>query len=149
MLACMHAKSLQSCLTLCDPMDCSPPGSSVLDSPDRNPGVDYHDLPKSGISSAFLMSPALAARIFTTSATCEVYICVCCCCCCCCCQVTSAMSDSVRPHRQQPTSLLCPWDTPDKNTGVGCHFLLQTLRLLLLLLLLPSRVSRVRLCETP
>ena len=35
------------------------------------------------------------------------------------------MSDSVRPHRQQPTRLLCPWDSPGKNTGVGCHFLLQ------------------------
>ena len=35
------------------------------------------------------------------------------------------MSDSVRPHRQQPTRLPHPWDSPDKNTGVGCHFLLQ------------------------
>ena len=35
------------------------------------------------------------------------------------------MSDSVRPHRWQPTRLLCPWDSPGKNTGVGCHFLLQ------------------------
>ena len=35
------------------------------------------------------------------------------------------MSDSVRPHGQQPTRLLCPWDSPGKNTGVGCHFLLQ------------------------
>ena len=35
------------------------------------------------------------------------------------------MSDSVRPHRWQPTRLPCPWDSPDKNTGVGCHFLLQ------------------------
>ena len=35
------------------------------------------------------------------------------------------MSDSVRPHRRQPTRLLCPWDSPGKNTGVGCHFLLQ------------------------
>ena len=34
------------------------------------------------------------------------------------------MSDSVRPYRQQPTRLLCPWDSPGKNTGVGCHFLL-------------------------
>ena len=69
MLACMHAKSLQSCLTLWDPMDCSLPGSSVLDSPGKNTGVDHHDLPKPGIESAFLMSPALADRIFTTSAT--------------------------------------------------------------------------------
>ena len=35
------------------------------------------------------------------------------------------MSDSVRPHRQPPTRLLCPWDSPGKNTGVRCHFLLQ------------------------
>ena len=35
------------------------------------------------------------------------------------------MSDSVRPHRRQPTRLPHPWDSPGKNTGVGCHFLLQ------------------------
>ena len=35
------------------------------------------------------------------------------------------MSDSVRPHRQQPTRLSRPWDSPGKNTGVGCHFLLH------------------------
>ena len=35
------------------------------------------------------------------------------------------MSDSVRPHGLQPTRLLRPWDSPGKNTGVGCHFLLQ------------------------
>ena len=34
----------------------------------------------------------------------------------------SIVSDSVRPHRQQPTRLPCPWDSPGKNTGVGCHF---------------------------
>ena len=41
------------------------------------------------------------------------------------CQVASVVSDSVRPHGLQPTRLLCPWDSPGKNTGVGCHFLLQ------------------------
>ena len=35
------------------------------------------------------------------------------------------MSDSVRPHRRQPTRLRRPWDFPGKNTGVGCHFPLQ------------------------
>ena len=35
----------------------------------------------------------------------------------------SVVSDSVRPHRRQPTRLCCPWDSPGKNTGVGCHFL--------------------------
>ena len=38
------------------------------------------------------------------------------------------MSDSVRPHRRQPTRLPCPWDSPGKNTGVGCHFLLQCMK---------------------
>ena len=35
------------------------------------------------------------------------------------------MSDSVWPHKRQPTRLLCPWDSPGKKTGVGCHFLPQ------------------------
>ena len=38
------------------------------------------------------------------------------------------MSDSVRPHRQQPTRLPHPWDSPGKNTGVGCHFLFQCMK---------------------
>ena len=35
----------------------------------------------------------------------------------------------VRPHRRQPTRLLHPWDSPGKNTGVGCHFLLQCMKM--------------------
>ena len=38
------------------------------------------------------------------------------------------MSDSVRPHRRQPTRLPHPWDSPRKNTGVGCHFLLHCMK---------------------
>ena len=38
------------------------------------------------------------------------------------------MSDSVRPHRRQPTRLPSPWDSPGKNTGVGCHLLLQCMK---------------------
>ena len=38
------------------------------------------------------------------------------------------MSNSVRPHRWQPTRLRHPWDSPGKNTGVGCHFLLQCMK---------------------
>ena len=38
------------------------------------------------------------------------------------------MSNSVQPHRQQPTRLPRPWDSPGKNTGVGCHFLLQFMK---------------------
>ena len=52
----------------------------------------------------------------------------CCCCCCCCCCVTSVVSDSVRPLRRQPTRLPCPWGSPGNNTGVGCHFLLQRMK---------------------
>ena len=37
------------------------------------------------------------------------------------------MSESVQPHRWQPTRLLCPWDSPGKSTRVGCHCLLHTL----------------------
>ena len=39
------------------------------------------------------------------------------------------MSDSVWPHRRQPTRLPRPWDSPGKNTGVGCHFLLQCMKM--------------------
>ena len=75
------------------------------------------------------------------------------------------MSDSVRPYGQQPTRLLCPRDSPDKNIEVGSSSLLQGILLTqgsnlgflhcsqilehLLLLLLLSRFSRVRLCVTP
>ena len=47
---------------------------------------------------------------------------------CCCCYVTLVVSDSVRPHRWQPTRLPRPWDSPGKNTGVGCCFLLQCMK---------------------
>ena len=49
-------------------------------------------------------------------------------CCCCCCQVASVVFDSVWPQRRQPTRLHHPWDSPGKNTGVGCHFLLQCMK---------------------
>ena len=48
--------------------------------------------------------------------------------CCCCCWIASVVSDFVRPHRRQPTRLPCPWDSPGKNTGVGCHFFLQCVK---------------------
>ena len=35
------------------------------------------------------------------------------------------VSYPLQPHGLQPARLLCPWDSPGKNTGVGCHFLLQ------------------------
>ena len=47
---------------------------------------------------------------------------------CCCCCVASVVSSSVRPRRRQPARLPRPWDSPGKNTGVGCHFLLQCMK---------------------
>ena len=77
---CMCAKSLQLCLTLCNPTDCSPPVSSVY-SPGKNIGVGCHFLlqeifPTQGSNSTPLMSPASAGRFFTTSTTCEAQQCL-------------------------------------------------------------------------
>ena len=47
----------------------------------------------------------------------------------------------VRPHRRQPTRLPCPWDSPGKNTGVGCHFLFQCMKV--------KSLRHVRLFATP
>ena len=60
----------------------------------------------------------------------------------CCCWVTSVVSDSVQPHRRQPTRLPRPWDSPGKNTGVGCHFLLQCMKV-------KSESEVAQLCPTP
>ena len=91
----------QSCPTLSDPMDCSLPGSSIH-----------------GIFQARVLEWGAIAFSIKSG-------CCCCCCSCCFCWVTSVMSDSVQPQRWQPTKLPCPWDSPGKNTGEGCHFLLQ------------------------
>ena len=48
------------------------------------------------------------------------FVCVC---------VCSVMSNSLQPHGLQPTRLFYPWDYPNKNTGMGCHFLLQGISL--------------------
>ena len=50
---------------------------------------------------------------------------------------------TLRPHRWQPTRLPRPWDSPSKNTGVGCHFLLQCRKVKV------KSLSRVRLYVTP
>ena len=67
-------KSLQLCLILCDPMDCSPLGSSVWDFPGKNIGVGCHFLlrgifPTQGSNLHLLCLPPLAGRFFTTSTT--------------------------------------------------------------------------------
>ena len=47
---------------------------------------------------------------------------------CCSCWIASVVSDSLRPHRRQPTRLPRPWDSPGKSTGVGFHFLVQCMK---------------------
>ena len=76
----------------------------------------------SGFSTELIGSGVVAHRLSCPVAhLCSLH-------CCCCCEGTSVVSDSVRPHRRQPTRLLCPWDSPGKNTGVGCHFPLQCMK---------------------
>ena len=43
-------------------------------------------------------------------------------------KLCQSCTDSVQPQSWQPTRLLHPWDSPGKNTGVGCHFLLQCMK---------------------
>ena len=82
------------------------------------------DLPHPEIEPASLMSPALAGGFFTTSTTWEAPK-----------EGTAAAAakslqscPTLQPHRRQPTRLSRPWDSPGKNSGVGCHFLLQCMK---------------------
>ena len=143
------AKLLQSCPTLCDPRDGSPPGSPVprilqartlewgaiaffscvwffatpwtaahqahlsmgFSRQEFLSGLPFPppaDLPDPGIEPTFSWVSCIAVRCFTHWATWEVS------------QAHSVMSDSLRLH-----GLLCPQDSPGKNTGVGCYFLPQ------------------------
>ena len=109
--------------TLCDPMDCSPPGSSVHVTSQARilewVAISFSKgSSRPGIKPA---SPALAGGFITSWPPGKP-------CCCCCCSAASIVSDSVPTHRRQPTRLPHPWDSPGKNTGVGCHFLLQCMK---------------------
>ena len=88
--AAAAAKSLQSCPTLCDPIESSPAGSP-WDFPGKNTGVGCH----------FLLQ-----RMKGES------------------EVAQSCPTLCDPMDLQPTRLLCPWDFPGKSTGVGCHHLL-------------------------
>ena len=93
----MHAKSLQSCLTLCDPIDGSPPSRLPCpwDSPGKNTGVGCH----------FLLHCMKVKSESEVAQSCP----------------------TLRPHGLQPTRLLHPWDFPGKSTGLGCRCLLREL----------------------
>ena len=73
---CVHDKLIQSCPTLCNPVDCSPPVSSMRFSRQKSwrglPSLPPGDLLTQG-SNPHLMSPALSARFFTTSTTWEAH----------------------------------------------------------------------------
>ena len=98
------AKSCQSFLTLCDPMDYSPQGSSVhgINSPGKNTGMGkLSPAPRDRLNPGTEpVSPALQQVLRHLSHQGNPNR-PCCCCCCCCC-VTSFVSDSVQPHRRQP-----------------------------------------------
>ena len=122
--AYVRAKLPRSCLTLCDPSDCSPSGFSIH-----------------GILQARTLGWGPRGRAHAPYISCvgrQVGSLWCHrgnpyyppCCCCCCCWVASAVSDCVRPHRRQPTRLCCPWGSPGKNSGVGCYFLLQCMKVI-------------------
>ena len=73
------------------------------------------DLPDAGTEPASPEAPASAGEFFTTRATWETLVCA----------VASVVTDSLQPYGLSPTRLLCPWDSPGKDTGVGCPDLLQ------------------------
>ena len=111
---CVHAKSLQSCPTLCNTMDHSLPGSSVhailqarilSTIPCPPPGNPTNP----GIQPESLTSPALAGRFFISSATQEAYL----------------LDGSVVSDFSQPQGLCSPWNSPGQNTGVGSLSRLQ------------------------
>ena len=88
------AKSLQSCPTLCDPIDGSPPGFPI-------PGI---------LQARTLEWVAIS---FSNAWKWKVTV-----------KSLSRVRLFERPHGPQPTRLLLPWDFPGKSTGVGCHCLL-------------------------
>ena len=117
------AKLHQSCPTLCDPIDSSPPGSPSLDSPGKSTEMGCHFL----LQCMKVKSESEVAQLYPT------------------------LSDPI--YGLQPTRLLYPWDFPGKNIGSMLPFLspgdLPNPGRITVLLLLLSRFSCVRLCETP
>ena len=116
----MCAKSLQLCVTLCDPMDYiafQAPLSMEFSRQEHWSGLPFPslgDLPDPGIKPVPLISPSLTGRLFTTSTTSVQFN-----------SVALVRSGSLRPYGLQPTRLLFTWDSPGKNTRVGCRALFQ------------------------
>ena len=147
---CTCALSLRSCLTLCDPTDCSPPASSVHGILQAKI-LECVALLSSRVSSwprDRTCVSCIAGGFFTAEPLGKQYIYICyiffnhssvdgqlddcfhvfslrVCVCVCVCISCSVMSNSLRLHELCPAKLLCPWNSPGKNTGVGGHSLLQ------------------------
>ena len=108
--SCMCAKSLQLCQIMCDPLDCSPPGSSVygISRQEHWSGLPCHppgDCPSPGIEPASLMSRALTGRFLTPSSTWSWIQSI---------QFSrSVVSDSLRCHELQHSRPPCPSPTPE------------------------------------
>ena len=101
-------------------MDCSMPGFPVPHHLPEFAQVHLHCIGDAVQPSHPLMPSSLSALNLTQYQEPP--------CCCCCCWIASVVSDSVQPQRRKPTRLHHPWDSPGKNTGVGCHFLLQCMK---------------------
>ena len=97
------AKLLQSCPTLCDPIDGRPPGSTVL-------GI-HQARTLEWVAISFSTAWKWKVKVKSESEKWK--------------WSRSVVSDSQWPHGLQPTRLLHPWDFPGKSTGVGCHPLLH------------------------
>ena len=100
-----------ACLTLCDPMDCSSPDFSVR-------GISQTRILEWVAISLFRESswPSRKLRSETHRLCISDDVCI---------QVSSVVSDSLWQYWLWLTRLLCPWNSADKNTGVGCHAFLQ------------------------
>ena len=110
--AAAAAKSLQSCLTLCDPIDGSPPGPAI-------PGIlQARTLEWVAISSSnawkWKVKVKLLGRVRLLATPWSAAY-----------QAPPSVGFSRQPHGLQPTRLLRPWDFPGKSTGVGCHCLIS------------------------
>ena len=126
------AKSHQSCLTLCDPIDGSPPGSPIPgNSPGKNTGAGCHFLLQcmpSRLSCVWFCAMPCGQQPTrlphpwdspgkNTGAGCHFLLQ-------CMLSRLSRVWFCATPCGQQPTRLHCPWDSLGKSTGVGCHFFL-------------------------
>ena len=125
---CVLAQLLQSCPTLYDPMDCDLPGSFVHEILQSRKlelvamlSSRASSQPRDRTCTSYVSCSS--SSFHTTSATWEAQH-----------VHTAAAAKSrqscptLRPQRRQPARLPCPWDSPGKNTGVGCHFLLQCMK---------------------